>query len=148
MAFSPEQKEEILVAYALCGKSARSTAKHCKDKLNINVSEDQIARWAKGLYINAESAKNADTLKQSLSDRAEALAGKLLGRVEELHSTATIMQAATTFAIMVDKMRLLREEPTSINASMRSLTPQQLEDEINAIIAAPDEDPRLKLIGD
>lgn len=142
MAYTNEQKEAALVALAANGDNYAKTAK------DQNVTERQLRRWSKGDHVPPEMSENVRLIKTSLADRAETIAGLLLGRVEATVDTATIMQAATSFAIMVDKMRLLREEPTSINASMRSLTPQQLEDEINAIIAAPDEDPRLKLIGD
>lgn len=146
--YTNEQKSLALVAYTLCKHNANATARYCAANHDFNVSADQISNWVKGKHINSESEQDSEHLKQSLADRAETMAGKLLDRVEATINTGTLMQAATSFAIMVDKMRLLREEPTSINASMRSLTPQQLEDEINAIIAAPDEDPRLKLIGD
>lgn len=142
MAYTNEQKEAALVALVANNYDYAKTA-------NVqNVNERQLRRWAKGEYVSDENVQNVGVIKQCLADRAEALAQRLLGRVETQVDTATIMQAATTFAIMVDKMRLLREEPTSISASMRSLTPEQLLDEINAIIAAPDEDPKLKLIGD
>lgn len=142
MAYTNEQKEAALVALAANGDNYAKTAK------DQNVTERQLRRWSKGDHVPPEMSENVRLIKTTLADRAEVIAGKLLGRVEATVDTATIMQAATTFAIMVDKMRLLREEPTSINASMRSLTPEQLLDEINAIIAAPDDDPKLKLIGD
>lgn len=142
MAYTNEQKEAALVALAANGDNYAKTAK------DQNVTERQLRRWSKGDHVPPEMSENVRLIKTTLADRAEVIAGKLLGRVEATVDTATIMQAATSFAIMVDKMRLLREEPTSINASMRSLTPEQLLDEINAIIAAPDDDPKLKLIGD
>lgn len=142
MAYTNEQKEAALVALAANGDNYAKTAK------DQNVTERQLRRWSKGDHVPPEMSENVRLIKTTLADRAEVIAGKLLGRVEATIDTATIMQAATSFAIMVDKMRLLREEPTSISASMRSLTPEQLLDEINAIIAAPDEDPRLTLIRD
>lgn len=145
--YTNEQKSLALVAYTLCNHNATATARYCAANHDFNVSADQITRWTRGISISADSADDAEHLKKSLADRAEAMAGKLLDRVEATIGTGTLMQASTSFAIMVDKMRLLREEPTSINASMRSLTPEQLLDEINAIIAAPDEDPKLKIVG-
>jgi len=64
-----------------------------------------------------EVAKSSHQKKQSLADRLEEIAWKMVNVMddEEKLKEARINQLTTGFGTLVDKMRLLREEATEIN---------------------------------
>lgn len=56
--------------------------------------------------------------REDLADRLEDLAHKLLDKAEGKIGDANLSNVTVALGISIDKMRLLREQPTSITAAM------------------------------
>lgn len=112
MAHSDETKAEALAMLA----GTRNNFGEVSRKLKI---PDRTLRfWASGEHINTDVAKNADIKKTELSDRIEELAHKLIDAAFDADkiADASLQQVTTSLGIAVDKMRLLREQPTEISS--------------------------------
>ena len=60
--------------------------------------------------------------REALADRCEAIAHRLLDAMPDTVEEAKLQQLCTSFGIMIDKMQLLKGQPTSIS---EQLTPEQ-----------------------
>lgn len=98
----------------------------------LNIPDDTVRYW-----LNNPSLAEIHTQKRlELSDLAESNAYKLGLSINSLDlSDVSLSQQATAFGIMVDKMQLLRGQPTSIseNIERKELT-VVLEDALNDVI--------------
>lgn len=119
MAHTDEQKQLAITTYAACRNNATHAAKFCKEHYDLTISQEQILRWAKGNYIDPSVVRTADAVKQTLADKCEAVADKLLDALLQGYSEATFMQQATAFGIVSDKMLLFRGEANQINGISR-----------------------------
>lgn len=120
MAYTDEQKQLALTAYTACRNNAVQAAKFCRDHYNIQVSHDQIHRWSRGDQIAPEVRESANEVKLSLADKCEKVANKLLDAILPNIDGATLMQQATAFGIVSDKMLLFRGEANSIQGTVIS----------------------------
>ncbi len=110
--YSIERKAEVLALVEANAGNIDRTARE------TGIPHQTIRFW----QANKQRFSNLQTQKQlDLSDIAEANA-RLLGQSIANHDLeqAPLGQKATAFGIMVDKMQLLRNLPTLINATLDS----------------------------
>ncbi len=112
--YSDSEKAEYLAALDANGGNIRHTARQ------TGVAATTLADWANGRGVVPECTQLRAQKKEMLKDRLESLAHALLDgmsrRVQsEEVSAVSLKDLATTFGIAVDKMLLLKGDPTSIN---------------------------------
>lgn len=130
--YSDSDKATYLAALDANGGNISLTAKQ------TGVPRNTLSDWAKGRNLNAEVTDLRHLKKGELADRIGEVAHALL---ESIYTRATgdfsplvpLRDYATSFGIIVDKMQLLKGEPTAIN-KMVTLTPEQ-QQRINKIMA-------------
>ena len=119
--YSDREKAEALAALDANSGNLTRTA----DDLGIPYST--LRDWANGRGLNGGVAELRSQKKASLADTladvAEALAGDLFD--ESKRHRASIQQIATAMAIVIDKMQLLRGDPTTIERRDDTLTPDE-----------------------
>jgi hypothetical protein len=105
--YSDDERANALAALAANGGNVERTARQ------IGVPHKTLDNWSKGACHPAV-AELGNRKKGSLSDAFEDVAWKLLGvagtKADKLNAKDAVIAAATA----VDKMRLLRDEPTGI----------------------------------
>lgn len=106
--YSDDDRANALAALAANGGNVNKTAKE------IGVPPKTIENWAKG-DRHPEAANLGELKKLPMADALELVAWKLLGRIDELSDKGPLNQTSVSFGIAIDKMRLLRNQPTSIN---------------------------------
>ena len=74
-----------------------------------------MKRWASGQHLGPKVAQAYIAVKECLSAKLERIAAELLDALSEKIATATLKDAAATLGLVIDKMRLLKEEPTVIS---------------------------------
>lgn len=130
MSYSDEQKAVALAALEANGGNIDRTAKFCK------IDRRTIRRWASGENINEDVSRNAHEKKEALADRLEALAHRLVDSIDEDKiGDASLQMVATSLGIAVDKMRLLREQPTQITDDT-GLTEEKRSERVMALFDA------------
>lgn len=106
--YTEDDKAVALAYYAACGKNQRKTSRDCKIPLAT------LQRWIGGGAVNEAVTRKAVIKKGELSDRLDALAHLVMDGIAEKLPEASFAQSMTGLGIAVDKMRLLREQPTEI----------------------------------
>jgi len=76
---------------------------------------------------------SVESAKQKLADRIEDLAHELAGKMSSSAGAAAFKDLAVGFGIAVDKMQLLRKQPTQINEVREVLTAEERVDMLKAI---------------
>lgn len=114
--YSPEFKAEVLAAVNANNGNVLRTANE------YDIDESVIRLWLR----NPDRYRTLSDQKQlDLAQKAESNAHMLTDSIAQHDlSTASLSQKATAFGIMVDKMQLLRSQPTSIvqNVNSENLT--------------------------
>lgn len=72
--------------------------------------------------MNGDVAEIREYQKRRLADLLEEIAYEAVGVMKAQLPSASALQAATVCGIAVDKMRLLREEPTAIHRDQSPVT--------------------------
>lgn len=106
--YSDEDKATALAALAANGGNVRKTSR------DLGMPYDTLRSWAKGENINQGVVKLQPHKKKALADKLEDIAHKLAGALPEKIEEASLQQTATSLGIVVDKMQLLRGQPTNI----------------------------------
>jgi transposase-like protein len=124
-------RAEALAMLAANGGALERTAKQ------LGIPEATLRCWANGTR-HSEAVQMCAEKKAALADRLEDLAHALLDSLArpEKRKAASLQQTATTFAIAVDKMRLLREQPTFIGTpgpDPRTMSEAELHAEIESL---------------
>lgn len=91
------------------------------------VPEATLADWRDGKGVSPAVGEIRAGIKRPLADRLEDIAHELADAIPERIPKASLMQVTTSLAIAVDKMRLLRNEATSINETRDQLEEQARE---------------------
>jgi transposase-like protein len=105
--YSDDDRATAIAAVTANGGNVGLTARQ------LGIPEATVRQWVKE-QRHPEAAKMSEQKRGPLADSCERIAWKLAGRVEETADKAPINHAAVAFGIMVDKMRLLRDQPTTI----------------------------------
>ena len=121
--YSDQERAEALAALAANNGNLSHTARQ------LGIPRATLEAWAKQKR-HAEAAENVAPEKEALADRLEILAGKLLdGVTEEKIAVSGPKELLTSLGIAVDKMQLLRGQPTSINDTTHRADLSRLSDE-------------------
>jgi hypothetical protein len=109
--YSDEDKAVALAALdANGGNLARAASE-------TGVPRKTLAEWASGRVADGV-ADIRHQKKEDLADRLEAIAHALVDAIPGKVKDADLARIATSLGITIDKMRLLREQPTAITANL------------------------------
>lgn len=128
--YSDNDKALALATLDANGGDVPKTAKLLK------IPPSTLADWSKNRGVNKEVTEIRDVKKRELADKlaevADKLTGNLLIRAEsELSILVPMKDIATSLGIVVDKMQLLKGEPTGIT---KDATPRTNEDRASRIL--------------
>lgn len=110
--YTDAQKADALAALDANGGNQYKTARQ------IGVPRKTLAEWANGRHTNVDVATMRQGKQVALAERLEMLANLLLDALPGKLDSASAKDAAITLGIALDKMQLLRGEPTSIHESL------------------------------
>lgn len=118
--YTDQDRADALAALAANNGSIQRTARE------LDMPESTLEAWANGA-VHPSIPKIRDQTIASMADRAEDLGHMLIGdmAMPAARERASFKDLAIAFAIVVDKMRLLREQPTSIQQK-GEMTDEQL----------------------
>jgi hypothetical protein len=102
MAYGDGQKAEVLAILASNGGRLRQTARQ------TGVAESTLRLWASDGRVTSCAQKKSE----DLADRMEALTHAIVDMMPEKLQAANLRDLAVTLGIIVDKMLLLRGQPT------------------------------------
>lgn len=109
--YSDEDRANALAALAANGGNLNRTARE------LGIPRQTIQAWANGEH-HPEAAENGASKRGLLADKLEEVAWSLVGMIEpagrKAQTKGAVGPIATAFGITIDKMRLLREQSTSI----------------------------------
>lgn len=116
--YSDKQIAEACAIFKSCNGNVLEASREA------GVPRKTLERWVKGTsnrVVGEEVAEEMATLRHmagvSIADRLEDLIGKILDVAPGKLGEAPFGQSMTGLSIAVDKMRLLRDQPTQISAS-------------------------------
>lgn len=106
--YSDEDKATALAALDANGGNVQRTAR------TLGIPEPTLRGWARKRGIHPTVVELHDQKKGSLADELEEIAEKLAGAMPGKVAEASLQQTATSLGIVIDKMQLLRGQPTNI----------------------------------
>lgn len=110
--YSDSQKAEALAAVDANGGNVAATA------AALGIPQKTLDCWSRLRGVHPEVVQMRSGKREDLADRLEDLAHKLLDKAEGKIGDANLSNVTVALGISIDKMRLLREQPTSITAAM------------------------------
>jgi transposase-like protein len=122
--YTDEQRAEALAALAANGGNIKLTA------AQLGIPRMTLADWANGACCEAVTELRHQK-KQDLADALEALAYKLVEAAAGKIADAPLQACATAAGIAVDKMLLLRNQPTVI--AQTKMTDEEIDAEIRRL---------------
>jgi transposase-like protein len=105
--YSDEERANALAALSANADDVNHTANQ------LGIPRKTLENWAKGAR-HPEAAQLGQEKKPELADALEEVARKLADAMPAKIADASLRDTAIAMGIAVDKMRLLREAPTSI----------------------------------
>lgn len=130
--YTDDDRANALAALAANGGNVKLTANQ------IDIPETTIRKWLSSEQ-HPEITKKGAQKKGPLSDYLEKIAWQLADSLPGKTDQSSLQQVATSLGIVIDKMRLLRNEPTEINRNeggadddLRKLTDEQLVERLAA----------------
>jgi transposase-like protein len=109
MSWSEADKATTLAVLAANAGNLTKTARQ------VGIPKATILHWRNGQRVNPDTLRKADQKKRDMADMFEELARAALPVALKDLPNASASQATTIAAIAIDKARLLREQPTTIN---------------------------------
>ena len=106
--YSDDEKANALVALDLNGSDVKNTA------TKVEVPRTTLEEWSNGWHVHPDVTILRNEKKADMADRLEALVNQLIDAIPDKIDSASLAQAATAMGISFDKMRLAREQATSI----------------------------------
>lgn len=107
--YSDAEKAESLAALDANGGNVSKTAR------DLGLPRKTLAQWADDRHIHQDVAELRQEKKIDLAARLEEIARQLAEAMPEKMATANLQQVATSMGIAIDKMQLLRGQPTNIS---------------------------------
>lgn len=109
-----------------------------KAALALDIPETTLRTWKDGMGVHPNIAIKREVKKAELADLFEHAARLYLGRAvdENAINESTGKEAMTAAAIAVDKMRLLRDQATSIQQKQPGISPNDLLQRLRELAAA------------
>jgi transposase-like protein len=106
--YSDAERAEALAALDANGGNVSKTAR------DLGLPRKTLAEWADG-HIHSDVAELRQEKKIDLAARLEQIARQLAEAMPEKMAAASLQQVATSMGIAIDKMQLLRGQPTNIS---------------------------------
>jgi transposase-like protein len=116
--YSDDEKAAALAFLRFNGGNVLKSAKA------LGIPHKTLDEWAKGKNQHPEVADLRNEKKEEISALIEQAVREMVGASAGKLSTANFQQLWTSVGIAVDKMQLLKGEPTNINRDV-TLTPEQ-----------------------
>jgi transposase-like protein len=113
--YSDEGRAAALAALAANAGNVARTAKQ------LGIPARTLESWAKG-ERHPEAAQMCDEKKGPMADALQQAARKIVDSLAGKIERASLKDAAIAFGVLIDKMRLLRDQPTDIVKSDADLT--------------------------
>jgi hypothetical protein len=85
---------------------------------DLGMPKETLQSWAAGRWLSPCAREKYHEIKQGLSSRLEDIAYQLIDAIPDSIPDASLKDLGATLSVVIDKMRLLREEPTAITESM------------------------------
>jgi len=104
--YSDEDRAAALAALAANSGNAQRTAEQ------LGIPETTVRRWSTG-ERHPEAGQMSDQKKGPLADRLEEVAHALAGGITTHIADAKLADIAVALGIVIEKMRLLRDQTTS-----------------------------------
>ena len=120
--YSDEDRANALAALAANGGNVSKTAR------DLDIPEPTLRCWATG-ERHPEALQMRDGKMADLADRLEEVAWKLSDAIPGKIGKASLKDTAISLGITVEKMRLLRDKPTSISKDATEPDLSALDDE-------------------
>ena len=115
MAYTEEQKSAALASLDANGGNVKKTARL------TGIPITTLRDWRDGEHVSATVAEKRTEKKADLADLYEQVTRDILGSISRDDiAKSNLSSRLTGAAIATDKMQLLREKPTSINAQYDS----------------------------
>lgn len=102
----------------------------------VDIPVGTLRRWNLGDGYNPVVEMSQEERQRVIADRLETIIHRLLDIVPNKENEATLQQTMTSVAIAIDKMRLLREQPTSITQREQGVNAAELLERLRS--ALPD----------
>lgn len=129
--YSDEERANALATLKANGGKVSLTARQ------LGIPEVTLRQWASGLR-HPEAMQMSESKSALLADHLEEVAFKLVKAMPKKIEKAGLQQVAVSLGISVEKVKLLRGEPTEIikgELDLGQLTDDQIE-QLEAILAA------------
>ena len=110
--YTEQDKSAALEHLRSSGQTVRSAARE------MGIPRGTLHDWAGGKKISPELARQFGAVKETLSARLEQIAYQIVDAMPAKIDEASLRDLGATLANVVDRMRLLREEPTAITESI------------------------------
>ena len=110
--YTDEDKSAALEHLRSSGQTVRSAARE------LGIPRCTLEDWAAGKKISPKLAQQFGAVKDTLSARLEQIAYQIVDAMPAKIGEASLRDLGATVAIVIDRMRLLREEPTAITESI------------------------------
>ena len=85
---------------------------------DLGIPHETLRQWALGNGLTPVAREKYREIKGSLSSKLEDIAHQLIDAIPDTIPNASLKDLGAILAVVIDKMRLLREEPTAISESM------------------------------
>jgi transposase-like protein len=107
--YSDDDKANALAALQANGGNTSLTARQ------LGIPRATLINWSNGNGVHPVVSEIGQVKKEALADRLEDVAHRLVDAMPDKIKDANLQQVTVSMGIAVEKMRLLREQPTSIN---------------------------------
>lgn len=129
-SYSEAEKAGALAVLTGLGGNLKAASKR------LGIPAATLANWRNGEHVNEDVTEKCAAKKESLADECERLAALILGTIdEETVYGAPLNYRTTAFGTLIDKMRLLREQPSPDAVVLAGKSKEQIEAEAAAILA-------------
>jgi hypothetical protein len=110
--YTEEDKSAALEHLRSSGRTIKSAARE------LGIPRGTLTDWAGGKKIGPKLAQQFGSVKDTLSARLEQIAYQIVDAMPAKIEDASLRDLGITLASVIDRMRLLREEPTAITESI------------------------------
>ena len=129
MAWSDDDKASALAALDANGGNVSTTSRQ------TGVPRATLTEWSQGRYTNRQVSENRQIKKDCLADMLEDLARQMIGAARDKVVDASLKDTMVSVGVSIDKMQLLRNEPTEITTVNDSISDEDLDRRIAALEA-------------
>jgi len=128
--YSDEQKAEALLVLESTGGNVGEAVR------KSGIPRTTLRHWVNGRGVHPVAAEMGLQKRAPLADRLEELAHQLIDLMPEAAAQAPANHLAVSLGIAIDKMRLLRDQPTSIDEHNVCFTDEERADRALALLDA------------